>query len=194
MIRVGLTGGIGSGKSSIAHFWQLLGIPIYISDQQARRIMNSDPATIAAIEALFGAEAYVDGVLNRSYIGSKVFCNQELLSKLNAIVHPAVERDFVEWSSRQNSPYVIEESAILFDCGADRVMDFNVIVTAPLELRIERAMLRDGATREHIESIIENQSDQQEIASRCDFNIDNGYELVIPQILDIDRKIRATKR
>ena len=190
MIKVGLTGGIGSGKSTVAKFWRLLGIPTYSSDERARQIMNSDTQVIQAIKHLLGTQAYNSEGLDRAFVASKIFNDKELLSRLNGIVHPAVEQDFELWSSRQSAPYVIEESAILFESRAARLMDFNVVVTASLENRITRTMLRNNISREQVIERISNQMPQQEIISMCDFRIENDDQLLIPQIINIDQTIR----
>lgn len=190
MIRVGLTGGIGSGKSTVARFWQTLGIPVYESDSRAKALMNSSSEIVEGIKVLFGEKAYDEGGLNRQYIASKVFTDSDLLARLNALVHPAVQRDFMQWSERQDAPYVVEESAILFECGASRVMDFNVVVSAGFETRLERASARDGVSREQISERINNQMDQEQMASLADFIIENDSQLLIPQIIKIDGIIR----
>ncbi|MFI3267037.1 MAG: dephospho-CoA kinase [Rikenellaceae bacterium] len=190
MNKVGLTGGIGSGKSTVAEFWRSLGIPVYDSDSQARRVMNSSMEVVEAVKELFGEAAYCDGQLDRAYIASKVFTDVALLEKLNAIVHPAVQKDFVMWSERQDAPYVIEESALLFECGASEIMDFNVVVSASQSVRIERACSRDGVGEQKIMERMNNQMPQERMVEFADFNIINEERLLIPQIIEIDRTIR----
>lgn len=193
MLRVGLSGGIGSGKSSVARFWQTLGIPVYDSDSRARGIMNSDVAVVSAISELFGSQAYTDGALNREYIASRVFSDRGLLQKLNQIVHPAVQNDFCKWSEEQNSPYVVEETALLFDGGENsisRTMDFNVVVVADLSVRVRRASLRDKVSEQKILERINNQMAQEDMIAEADFCIDNNSQLIIPQIIAIDNAIR----
>lgn len=193
MNKVGLSGGIGSGKSTVAAFWRTIGIPVYESDIEARRIMTSHEPTMQAISELFGFQAYIDGSLNREHIASQVFSNPELLQKLNEIVHPAVQNDFELWSSRQDAPYVIEETALLFDGGEKsiaRTMDFNIVVTASLETRLKRACLRDNTSKEKILARIDNQMPQEQMIALSDFCIDNDTQLVIPQIIEIDKAIR----
>ncbi len=191
MIKVGLTGGIGSGKSTVARFWNTLGIPIYESDSRAKALMNSSSEIICAIKELFGKQAYDDNGLNRQLLSSKVFSDSSLLDRLNAIVHPAVQKDFLEWSAAQSAPYVIEESAILFECGASKVMDFNVVVCAKLETRLQRAASRDNVAIEKIMARVNNQMSQESMKALADFEIETNTQLIIPQVIEIDRIITS---
>ncbi len=161
---VGLTGGIGSGKTTVAKLFYKLGVPIYVSDIEAKQLMISNEKLIQKIKELLGNEAYVEGKLNRSYISHQVFNNKKKLAQLNAIVHPAVAIDFMQWYKKQDKPYVIKESAILFETGGHTHCDVVITVTAPLEERINRVVLRDGTSEKQVKSRIDNQlSDEQKI-------------------------------
>ena len=148
---VGLTGGIGSGKTTIAGFFKELGIAVYIADNAAKNIMVQSPEVKEEIIKLLGEEAYVDDVLNRPYIANRVFSKKATLKALNAIVHPAVQKDFEAWATTQKSPYVIKEAAVLYENGGYKKCDYTILVTAPLDRRITRVMQRDNTTQESVE-------------------------------------------
>ncbi|MBQ5836650.1 MAG: dephospho-CoA kinase [Alistipes sp.] len=173
MIKVAVCGGIGSGKSTICRMFAERGAALYDSDSHAKALMTESAELREALVAEFGEECYADGVLNRQYLASKVFGSAEQLLKLNAIVHPAVKADFLRWAEEQEGDYCILESAILFESGFDAVVDKTVAVLAPLPLRIERAMQRDGATREQIEARVKAQMSDDELVARADFAIVN---------------------
>lgn len=174
-MKIAICGGIGSGKSTICRMFEERGVAIYDSDACAKTLMNESESLRAALIAEFGEECYSDGVLNRAVLASKVFGSEEQLAKLNAIVHPAVKEDYLRWHEKQEGDYTILESAILFESGFDVLVDKSVAVLAPLPLRIERAMQRDGATREQIEARIKAQMSDDELASRADFAIVNFH-------------------
>ncbi len=170
---VGLTGGIGSGKSFVASIFEELGSPIYISDVKAKEIMHSDTDVINSIVDLFGENAYQDKVLNRKWIADKVFSNKELLQKLNHIVHPAVAKDFALWYNKQEAPFVIKESAILFESNGYKKCDKVILVTAPKSIRVERVINRDKISEKAIIARMDNQwSDEQRIPL-SDYIIEN---------------------
>ena len=173
MIKVAVCGGIGSGKSTICRMFAERGAALYDSDSRAKALMTESAELREALVAEFGEECYADGVLNRQYLASKVFGSAEQLARLNAIVHPAVKADFLQWAEEQEGDYCILESAILFESGFDAVVDKTVAVLAPLPLRIERAMQRDGATREQIEARVKAQMSDDDLAARADFAIVN---------------------
>lgn len=154
---IGLTGGIGSGKSTVARMFQELGVPVYIADDEAKKLMNEDKEVRTKIIKLFGDEAYNGSGLNRKFIASKVFDDKELLEKLNSVVHPAVAKHFEKWKVQQKAQYVIYEAAILFEKGGYKKCDYNILVTAPVNLRIERILLRDKVTVEEIQARMNNQ-------------------------------------
>lgn len=170
---LGLTGGIGSGKTTVANIFRELGVPVYIADDEAKKLMNSDPELKKEIIALFGDEAYQNGILNRKYIANRVFGNKELLDKLNAIVHPAVGKNFDHWKEDQPTGYVVYEAAILFEKGGYRKCDKNLLITAPRQVRIRRIISRDQATPAEIEARMNNQWPDEKKAELADFIINN---------------------
>lgn len=195
MVLVGLTGGIGSGKSTVAKVFETLGIPVYYADDAAKRLMNTNPSLKQEIIRHFGDESYTDGSLNRAYIASIVFGNNEKLDQLNSLVHPATIEDSQQWVNQQTAPYIIREAALLFESGAHKGLDFVIGVSAPLPLRIQRVMQRDGLSKEEIEKRISRQMDEEEKMRLCDFVIKNDEQtLIIPQILELDKKFRASKK
>ncbi|MBR1963044.1 MAG: dephospho-CoA kinase [Alistipes sp.] len=173
MIKVAICGGIGSGKSTVCKMFAERGVALYDSDARAKALMNESDELRKALVAEFGEECYADGALNRSYLASRVFGSEEQLAKLNSIVHPAVKADFLRWAEGQEGDFCILESAILFESGFDAVVDKTVAVLAPLPLRIERAMARDGASREQIEARVKAQMSDDELVARADFAIVN---------------------
>lgn len=157
MKHIGITGGIGSGKTTVANFFKEFGIPVYIADDEAKKLMHKSPVKEELID-LFGEESFDDSqMLNRSYIASKVFHNKELLEKLNQIVHPRVEEDFQKWAKSQHSPYVLYEAAILFETGKYKQFDYTILVTAPVETRIKRVQKRDHSSEEDVLARMKNQ-------------------------------------
>ena len=173
MIKVAICGGIGSGKSTICEMFAERGAAVYDSDTRAKALMNESAELREALVTEFGAECYEGGVLNRSYLAAKVFGSEEQLAKLNSIVHPAVKADFLRWAEEQEGDYCILETAILFESGFDAVVDCSVAVLAPMPLRVERAMQRDGATKEQIEARIKAQMSDDELMRKADFAIVN---------------------
>lgn len=173
MYKVGLTGGIGSGKSTVCAMLRERGVAVYNSDERAKELMNSDTAIKQRIIARFGAESFADGVLNRAYLAQRVFASEEELAALNAIVHPLVIEDFASWAESAEGEYVVLESAILFESGFDSQVDMVVAIMAPDELRIERAMQRDGVTREQVEERMRRQLSDEERCSRSKYAIVN---------------------
>ena len=173
MNKVGITGGIGSGKSTVSAILEDMGVALYNSDVRAKELMATDAALREAIIERFGAECYTAEGLNRGYLASRVFGSAEELAALNAIVHPAVMADFQAWAERAEGDYVIFESAILFEAGLEGSVDSTVVVMAPEELRIERAMARDGATREQVVARIKNQMSDDERTDRAKYAIVN---------------------
>jgi len=175
---VGLTGGIGSGKSTVAAHFKKLGVPVYIADEESKKILNTDPAAVKEVKQLLGEESYIrlpNGTLvaNRSFIGSKVFKDPKLLEELNQILHPKVRDDFEDWVSQQNAVYVIYEAAILFETGGDQICDYTILVSAPEADRIERVMKRDRANREEVKQRLKNQWSESRRLEKADFIIVN---------------------
>ena len=167
MYKVGITGGIGSGKSSVCSLLAAYGVAIYDSDAEAKRLMEQSAELREALCEAFGEECYSESGLNREYLASKVFGDAEQLHRLNSIVHPAVRADFSAWAERQRSPYVVLESAILFESGFDNEVDTSLAVLAPLEERIRRTMERDNADRESVLRRISHQLSDNELHSRA---------------------------
>ena len=191
MYQLGLTGGIGSGKTLVCSILEKLGVPVYYADSAARRLMNSDAKLRNSIVGIFGAEVYNGAVLNRNLLARKVFGNQEMLEKLNAMVHPAVRKDYSGWvESQKVAPYVVEEAAILFESGADRLMDGSVLVYAPEALRIKRVMKRDGVDEESVRSRMIHQMDEDKKKKRADHIIYNDEkEMLLPQVIALHNKV-----
>jgi len=173
MIRVGLTGGIGSGKTTVAGYFRDLGIPVYNSDQRARELMEADDELRQGISDLLGAGAYGDGGLNRGYIASRVFGDTALLKALNHLVHPVVRKDFLIWAGQQKAPYILQEAAILFENGAYEGFDKMILVTAPREIRIRRVMDRDSVSRESVVARMKNQWETSRKIPLADYVIEN---------------------
>lgn len=173
MYKVGLTGGIGSGKSTVAELLRDRGIAVYDSDSRAKMLMVDDESLRAALANAFGAECYTEEGLNRAWLAERVFTSAEELGRLNAIVHPAVMRDFAAWAEAQEGEYVVLESAILLEAGLESHVDVVVAVMAPKGVRIERAMKRDGATAEQIEERMRNQMSDDERTERAKYAIVN---------------------
>ena len=159
---VGLTGGIGSGKTTVAQMFKALGVPVYNADDEAKALMQSSEIIKGELIQLLGDSCYQNAQLNRSFIASKVFADKALLEKINAIVHPKVAAHFEQWLSNQNAPYVIKEVAILFETGSQDLFDFILTVTAPVETRIQRVMDRDQKTKSEVELVIKNQLSETE--------------------------------
>lgn len=192
MIKIGITGGIGSGKSTVCKVFKVLGIPVFEADTVARQLMNMDPFIREQLVRLFGESVYQpEQTINRKYLAGIVFSNASLLEQLNAIVHPAVQKAFEEWCQLQKSPYVLHEAAILFESGFYKLMDKTIAVVVNENERIQRVMKRDKITAELVNQRIKNQLSDAERIKMADFVISNNEnELIIPQVIDIDKKIR----
>ena len=178
MYKIGITGGIGCGKSTVCRLLEQYGAAVYDSDAEAKRLMNSDENLRKSLIETFGQECYNAEGLNRAYLAGRVFGDKEQLQRLNSIVHPAVKADFRRWAEEQSAPYVILESAILFDAGFQSEVDATLAVLAPLPERVRRAMERDGAEREAVMSRISNQMSDDELhrmADRCVVNLSMDY-------------------
>ena len=173
MKRVGLTGGIGSGKTTVSQMFATLGVPIYNSDTRAKVLMTTSEKLRNQIIELLGVEAYKEGELQRNYIAEKVFGSPELLQQLNALVHPAVKEDFIEWLLQQESPYVIQEAAILIENGSYGAFDKMILVTAPVEQRIARILQRDSSSREAILERMQHQWPDSKKSQFADYVIEN---------------------
>lgn len=170
---IGLTGGIGSGKTTVAGFFEELGVPIYIADNAGKSLMRTSTEVKNRILKLLGPEAYNGELPNTKYIASRVFASPEELNLLNAIIHPAVELDFKNWMEAQNSPYVIYEAAILFESGGYKKCDAVILVTAPYENRIARLKKRDGTSMQEIEARMQHQWSDSKKLELATFEIKN---------------------
>ena len=190
MIKVGLTGGIGSGKSTVAKVFEVLGIPVYYADDAAKRLMNTDEILKEKIQLQFGNDVYKDGKLNRKHLAEIVFNNPAKLQLLNALIHPATLKDAEKWMLRQSTAYLLKEAALIFESGAQEQLDYVIGVTAPAPLRIQRTMQRDSITREEVILRMDKQMDETIKIKLCDFVIKNDeQEMLLPQVLELHKKL-----
>lgn len=191
MKKIGLTGGIGSGKSTVAEIFSRLGVPVFVSDDVAKRLQEEDEEVRKAIKGIFGEEIYEGKKLDRAKVAGIVFADKQKLEQLNAIVHPAVGKAFeVFCQKHRHANFILKESAILFEIGDDKNLDGMIVVTAPDELRITRVMKRDGVEQEAVVKRMKNQVKQEEKAKKADFCIANDeQQLLIPQVIDVFRKL-----
>ena len=174
MMVVGLTGGIGSGKTTVANFFVELGMPVYNSDKEAKKLMTSSKQVKKAIIALLGKKAYHGEKLNKKYISEQIFNNEPLLKKMNGIVHPAVKEHFKTWVEMQKTPYVIQETALIFENSKQDFYDFIILVTAPVNIRIKRVMERDGSTKRDVLGRLKNQLDDDKKIPFSDYVLENN--------------------
>lgn len=193
MLKIGITGGIGSGKSTVCRVFSVMGIPVFEADKVARKLMDTDEEIHEKLVRLFGTAVYLpDQTVNRKYLAGIVFKDPSLLTKLNEIVHPVVRKTFFDWCEKQESPYIIHEAAILFESGFYKMMDKTITVVTSEDERIRRVMKRDGITMELVKERIKNQWSDEERIRLADFVIgNNDDQLIIPQIIEIDKKIKA---
>ena len=190
MLKIGITGGIGSGKSTVTKLFEVLGIPVYNADDAAKRLMNENEALKESIKQTFGEAAYTNGLLNRKYIADIVFTNPKKLEALNGIVHPATLYDAELWMSKQNCPYAIKEAALIFESGAQEQLDYVIGVYAPAPLRIQRTMQRDDVSREAVIARMNKQINETIKMRLCDFIITNDeQQLLIPQVIELHQKL-----
>ncbi len=190
MLRVALTGGIGSGKSLIARILQILQVPVFEADVEAKRLMAEDPDLKAALTARFGSAIYPHGILDRKALASVVFKDPKALKELNALVHPVVRKDFTQWAQRQQARYVVMEAAILAETGGYKAFDRVIVVSAPEELRIQRVMKRDGVDAVTVRARVRSQAGEEERLAISDHVVMNDdRHLVIPQVLEIHQKL-----
>lgn len=192
MLKVGITGGIGSGKSTVCRIFAVLGIPVFEADRIAKQLQDSDPEIHRQLVDLFGTSVYLpDNTLDRKYLAGIVFNDITLLHRLNAIIHPAVRAAFNEWCLHQHAPYVMLEAAILFESGLYKLMDRTIVVSTDETERIQRVMKRDKITEELVRQRIRNQWNDEQRKKLADFVIyNNDNQLIIPQIVEIDKKLR----
>lgn len=189
-LKLGVTGGIGSGKTTVCKVFSVLGIPVFSADDEAKRIQESNRELQLKINSFAGKDLFPEGKLDRAELARLIFSDKELLEKVNSVVHPAVFRSFREWVRKQNSPYSIMEAAILFESGASRMMDRIVTVVTPMEERIERLVRSKRLTREQVIERIKIQIDDKSRITRSDFVIFNSEnEMIIPAILGIHEEM-----
>ena len=196
MINIGLTGGIGSGKTTVAKIFELLEIPVYYADDAAKRIMNEDAELKTAIRKQFGQDVYDNGKLNRAYLSAKVFTDPFQLEILNSLVHPATIRDAAKWMAEQftgsggRTPYTIKEAALIFESGSAAQLDYVIGVYAPVQLRIKRTMERNHLSYDEVKQRMDKQLDETMKMKLCDFVVYNDEEhLLIPQVLELHQKL-----
>lgn len=190
MRLVGLTGGIGSGKTTVARVFRILGVPVFEADIEGRRLLREDQDIIQAVMDRFGPEVLRNGALDRAVLAAKVFSDRSALADLNSIIHPVVRAGFRRWANAQNSAYVIMEAAVMAESGSYKIMDRVVLVSAPEDLRIRRVMARDGVEEAHVRARMDNQADETErraIAQHVILNDDK--RLVIPQVLGVHAEL-----
>lgn len=188
MLKIGLTGGIGSGKSTVAKIFEMLCIPVYYADDAAKKLMQENEELKSLLKNVFGEETYIDGQLNSAYLSAQVFGNEEKLQQLNSIVHPVVIAYGRNWMQQQNTPYAVKEAALFFESGSQAGLDYMIGVYAPQELRIRRTMQRQSINRQQVLARMEKQMDDLEKMKRCDFVIVNDEQnLVLPQMLALHK-------
>jgi dephospho-CoA kinase len=192
MLKIGLTGGIGSGKTTVAQIFEVLAIPVYYADQAAKDLMNNDPVLKKQITSAFGQEAYKQGKLDRTYLAAMVFTDGGKLTLLNSFVHPVTIRDASIWMQNQTTPYAIKEAALIFEGGLEKYFDYMIGVTAPESLRLERVMKRDQTASENVIQRMQQQMVESEKINLCDFVIVNdGMHALLPQVLAIHETLIA---
>jgi dephospho-CoA kinase len=194
--RLGVTGGIGSGKTTVCRIFRVLGVPVFVADIEARRLMHTDPAIRKEINAIAGEDLYSTGELDRRELARLIFNRPDMLRRVNASVHPAILRIFDDWAGKSESPYVIMEAAILFEAKADVLVDRVAAISAPVEERIARVMGRNELSREEVLERINNQLEDDEREEQSYYVINNAdNEMIIPEILKIhDDMLRLAER
>jgi dephospho-CoA kinase len=192
MLKIGLTGGIGSGKSTVAKVFESLGVPVYKADDEAKKLMATDPQLINLIKKHFSEEVYKEGKLDKAYLASVVFNNKEKLNLLNSLVHPFTIEDGKSWMKKQQTSYAIKEAALIFESGSQGEFDFIVGVYAPETLRIHRTIQRDKTDKELVRLRMQNQIKEEIKMKLCDeVLINNEQELLVPQIIALHEKLLA---
>jgi dephospho-CoA kinase len=197
MLKVGITGGIGSGKSTVSRVFETWGIPVYYADLEAMRLVETDPVLKANIIELLGVDAYQQGIYQRQYVASIIFNSPEKRNQLNALIHPATIRDAERWMQKQSTPYAIKEAALIFESNSEKHLDFIIGVTASMETRLNRVMKRDVASRDSVLARINAQMDEDAKMRRCDAVLMNeGDALLLPQIERLHHSLlqKATNR
>lgn len=188
-LKIGITGGIGSGKTFLTKLFEALGVPVYNADEEAKRLMNSDARIKKQLIELFGAATYKDGKLDRTFLAAIVFSDKEKLELLNSIVHPIVIQEAKDWAERQTSRYSLKEAALLFESGSYKELDYTILVTAPMDVRIQRVIKRDGVTEQQVRERISKQLSDEEKLLLADFVIVNdGITPLLPQVWTLHQK------
>lgn len=186
MLRIGLTGGLGSGKTTVAAIFEALNVPVYYADEASKRLLNENEQIKEAVIKEFGAESYIAGKPDRRFLAGIVFNNEEKRKLLNSILHPATIADANQWMQKQTAPYVIKEAALIFESGSNQLLDYVIGVKAPLSLRLQRVIQRDASNEKDVMARMNSQMNEEEKLSQCDFIIDNDEEhMVIPQVLSL---------
>lgn len=191
MLKIGITGGIGSGKSVVSNLFRILGVPVFEADKAGKEILDDDPEVKGSLRDLFGPGIFNEnGFVDRKKLAAIIFSDEKALKEVNSIIHPAVRKYFSAWCDQQKGPYIIHEAAILFESGFYRMMDYNILITADRETRISRVMERDAVSAAEVEKRISKQWDDKIKASLADVVIDNNNELLIPKVLEIDKQLK----
>ena len=190
--RVGITGGIGSGKSTVAKIFEILGIPVYYADDRAKWLMNHQEELKSQLIEKFGSESYTsEGYLNREFLAKTVFSDPEKIKTINSLVHPAVGKDFETWAASQETPYVLKEAALIFETGGEKKLDAVINVSSPLKVRVSRVLMRDPQrSLDQVNQIIDQQLPDEQKNELADFVIKNtDSKMLIPQVLSIHQKL-----
>ncbi|MND64582.1 Dephospho-CoA kinase [compost metagenome] len=188
-LKIGITGGIGSGKTFICRLFEALGIPVYNADEEAKRLMNTDIRIKEKLIAQFGESTYKDGLLDRAFLANMVFSDKDKLELLNGIVHPIVIQEAKDWAERQTTRYSLKEAALLFESGSYKELDYTILVTAPMDIRIQRVIERDGATEQQVQERMSKQLSDEEKLQLADFVIVNdGITPLLPQVWTLHQK------
>ncbi len=189
-MTIGITGGIGSGKSILSHILKAMNYPVYIADDMSKQLTNTNPGIINDLTSLFGENIYENGILNKKMLATEIFTDKEKLTKVNNIIHPAVINDFLQWQNTQTSPIIFIETAILFETNLHKYVNKSILIISPIELRIKRLLKRDNSTKESIENRIKNQMQDEEKAKLADFIIENDEKkAILPQLHRILEKL-----
>ncbi len=189
-LRLGVTGGIGGGKTTVCRVFSVLGVPVFSADDEAKRIQDTDPNIQIKLNSIAGKDLYSSGKLDRKELAALIFSNNDLLFEVNSIIHPAVFKYFTKWVARQNAPYTIMEAAILFESGAYRLMDRIVTVVTPLDERVRRVLNGNMLSKEQITARMRNQTDDESRIAKSDYVIYNSEnDMIIPPVLGIHREM-----